>query len=100
VTVGECIGTIHDLRRVGDVVHRVVDDAAEGLAIKLSGSDADVTGMLPSKPWITLMLVSLATTSSPASGTNDVVLVIDRSGYLAGCRNLQLQGLVTPSSHA
>ena len=26
------IGTIHDLRRVGDVVHRVVDEAAEGLA--------------------------------------------------------------------
>jgi hypothetical protein len=26
--------------------------------------------------------------------------VIDPNGYLAGSRNLQLQGLVTPSSHA
>ena len=74
MTVGECIGTIHDLRRAGDVVHRVVDEAAEGLAIKLPGSDADVTGILPAKPWISLMLGSLATTSSPASGTNDAVM--------------------------
>jgi hypothetical protein len=45
-------------------------------------------------------LVSLATTSSLACGTNDIVMGIHPNGYLAGSRNLQLQGLVTPSSHA
>jgi nitronate monooxygenase len=38
VTVGESIGTIHDLPRAGDVVHRVVDEAAEGLAMYAPGS--------------------------------------------------------------
>jgi hypothetical protein len=42
--------------------------------VKLLGFDADVTRKQSTKPWITLMLVSLATTSSPASGTNDVVM--------------------------
>jgi NAD(P)H-dependent flavin oxidoreductase YrpB (nitropropane dioxygenase family) len=32
VTVGESIGMIHDLPRAGDVVRRVVDEAAERLA--------------------------------------------------------------------
>jgi len=79
----------------GDVVRRVVDEAVGRLdqirgltvldttlrqaTVKLLSFDADVTGRPSTKPWITLMLVSLlATTSSPASGTNDVVMGYQR----------------------
>jgi len=91
VTVGESIGMIHDLPTLGDVVRRVVDEAVGSLGrirgltmldttlrqatVKLLSFDADVTGRPSTKPWITLMLVSLlATTSSPAPGTNDIVM--------------------------
>jgi hypothetical protein len=33
-----------------------------------------MTGRLPSKPWINLMLVSSAMTSSPPFETNDVMM--------------------------
>ena len=38
VTVGESIGMIHDLPHAGDVVRRVIDEAAERLARYAPGS--------------------------------------------------------------
>jgi hypothetical protein len=89
VTVGESIGMIHDLPTQA-IVRRVVDEAVGNLdrirgltvldttlrqaTVQLLSFDADVTGRPSTKPWITLMLVSLATTSSSASGTNDIVM--------------------------
>jgi hypothetical protein len=68
--VDEAVGRLDQIRGL-----TVLDTTLRQATVKLLSFDADVTGRPSTKPWLTLMLVSLlATTSSPASGTNDVVM--------------------------